>query len=150
MKSFKFRLQTVLEQRERVESIAKQSLAEAEGALQRGEKLYGELKEVRAALLEELCRQRSAGFDANETRVYHDYLQTITQSIRDQEAYVRELTIIREAHKLHLVGAAQGRQALAGVKDRHQQAFMAQRQRLEQNAMDELAGMRHAYSRRDA
>ncbi len=149
MKSFEFRLQTVLEQRERVESVAKQSLAEAEGALQRGEHQLGELKDVRAALLEELCRLRSGGFDANETRVYHDYLQTVTQGVRDQEAYVRELTIIREAHKLHLVGAAQDRQALAGVKERHQRAFMTQRQKLEQNAMDELAGVRHAYARRE-
>lgn len=150
MKSFKFRLQTVLEQRERVESVAKQSLAEAEAALQRGETLLGDLNEVRTALLEELCRQRCAGFDANETRAYHDYLQTITQSVREQEAYVRDLTIIREAHKLHLVGAAQNRQALSGVKDRHQKAFVVQRQRLEQNAMDEMAGMRHAYGRREA
>ena len=149
MKSFKFRLQTVLEQRERVESVAKQSLAEAEAALKRGDKLLGELKDVRTALVEELCRLRNGGFYPNETRVYHDYLQTVTQSVREQEAYVRELICIREAHKLHLIGAAQSRQALAGVKDRHQQAFAAQHQRVEQNAMDELAGVRHAHGQRE-
>lgn len=149
MKSFRFRMQTVLDQRERVETVAKQSFAQAEAALKRGTALLGELCDVRSALLEELCRLRTEAFDANETRLYHDYLQTITQSIRDQENYVRELTVIREAHKLHLVGAAQSKQALAGVKDRHQQAFVAQRQRLEQNTLDELATVRHAYGQRE-
>jgi flagellar FliJ protein len=150
MKSFKFRLQTVLEQRERVETLAQQSLAEAEAALHRGQTLLGDLHEIRTALLEELCRLRCEGFNAEETRLYHDYLQTITQSVREQEAYVRDLTIIREAHKLHLVGAAQNRQALAGVKDRHQQAFVAQKQRIEQNTIDELATVRHTYGQRNS
>lgn len=149
MKSFRFRMQVVLDQRERVESLAKQSFAEAENALKRGESLLGELGDVRAALVDELCRLRAEGFDAHETRIYHNYLQTITQSIRDQENYVRELTIIREAHKLHLVGAAQSKQVLAGVKDRHKQAFAHQRQQLEQKTLDEIGSLRHAYGRRE-
>lgn len=149
MKNFRFRLQAVLEQRERVETVAKQSFAEAEAALQHGEQFLTELHEVRAALVSEMCRLRlEGGFDPGEIRVYQDYLQTITQSVRDQERHVRELSIMREAHKLHLIGAAQSRQALAGVKDRHQQEFIMQRQRREQNALDELATVRHAYGQR--
>ncbi len=149
MKNFRFRMQVVLEQRERIETVAKQSFADAEAALQRGEQFLSELREVRSALVTEMCRLRQeGGFDPGEIRIYQDYLQTITQSVRDQESHVRELSIMREAHKLHLVGAAQNRQALAGVKDRQQQAFVMQRQRTEQNALDELATVRHAYGRR--
>lgn len=149
MKSFRFRMQVVLEQRERVETVAKQSFAEAEAALGRAEQFLTELHEVRGALVAEMCRlNASSDFDPGEIRLYQDYLQTITQSVRDQENHVRELTILREAHKLHLVGASQNRQALAGVKDRHQQAFVIQRQRTEQNTLDELASVRHAYGQR--
>ena len=42
MKRFKFRLQTVLEQRERIETQAKTTFAEAHQALLRGEKLLEE------------------------------------------------------------------------------------------------------------
>jgi flagellar FliJ protein len=149
MKSFRFRMQVVLEQRERVETVAKQSFAEAEAALQCADQFLTELHEVRQALVAEMCRlNASADFDPSEIRLYQDYLQTITQSVRVQENHVRDLTIMREAHKLHLVGAAQNRQALAGVKDRHQQAFATQRQRAEQNTLDELASVRHTYGQR--
>lgn len=141
MKNFRFRMQVVLDQRERVERAAKQSLGEAETALRRAEEFLAELRDVRAALLAELCGR--GAFDPTETRLYHDYLQTIIQSIRDQEAHVRELTIAREAHKLCLIGAAQNRQALAGVRDRHQQAYTVGRQRAEQSALDELATSGH-------
>lgn len=148
MKSFRFKMQVVLDQRERVETAAKQSLSDAEGALRGAETFLSELREVRAALVDEMRGRANSAFDHDETRLYHDYLQTIVESIRVQEAHVRELTLAREAHKLHLIGAAQDRQALAGVRDRHQQAFVLQRQRTEQNALDELATTRHNHRQR--
>lgn len=141
MKDFQFRMQVVLDQRERVERAAKQSLGEAEAALRRAEEFLRELRDVRAALLAELCGR--GVFDPSETRLYHDYMQNIVESIRTQEAHVRELTIAREAHKLCLIGAAQNRQALAGVRDRHQEAHALGRQRAEQSALDELATTGH-------
>ncbi len=112
MKNFKFRLQAVLEQRERRETQAKQTYAEAQAALQRGEKLLEEMREVRQALLDELCRRREGVFDAFETRLYQDYMQVIAQSIGEQETYVRDLASSCEAQKLHLIGTSQDRQAL--------------------------------------
>ncbi len=67
--------------------VAKQNFAEAEAARARGERLLQELQEVRAALLDEL-RVCQGQFDPLEMRVYQDYMQTITQSIREQENYV--------------------------------------------------------------
>lgn len=141
MKNFRFRMQVVLDQRERVEDAARHSLGEAEAALRRADEFLNELRDVRAALLAELCGR--GAFDPTETRLYHDYMQTIIASIRAQEVHVRELTIAREAHKLCLIGAAQNRQALAGVRDRHQQAFLTGRQRAEQSTLDELATTGH-------
>jgi flagellar export protein FliJ len=142
-------MQAVLDQRERIETVAKQSFAEAETALRRGETLLAELEEVRSELLNELCRRQREGFDHNEMQVYHDYLQTVVNGIREQENYIRDLAILRQAKQLALVGAAQNRQALAGVKDRHQQAYTAQRARAEQKMIDELATVRHAYGQRE-
>jgi flagellar export protein FliJ len=142
MKNFRFRLQSVLEQRERRETLAKQTLAESQASLGRAERLLGEMREVRQALLDELCRRRAGAFDAFETRMYQDYMQVILQSIGEQEGYVRELTTSCAAHKLHLLGTARDRQALAHVRDRHQQAHAHQVRRAEQGALDEMATSR--------
>lgn len=148
MKSFKFRLQAVLEQRERVETLARQGFARSETALRRGEELLTELQEVKAALLDELRAARAGGFDPLEMRLYQDYLQTITQSIRDQETYVRDLQSTREAHKIHLVGAAQDVQALASVHDRARLAHTRQQERAEQSEMDEISTARFNHRQR--
>lgn len=148
MKSFKFRMQTVLEQRERVETFTRQTFAEAALALERAERLLAELQDVRAALLDEL-RGHSRAFDPLEMRVYQDYMQTITQSIREQESDVRELAIQREACRLHMVGASQDRQALDTLKDRDKQSHALHQQRTEQNVMDELSTARHNFRQRE-
>ncbi len=143
---FKFRLQAVLEQRERRETQAQQTLAQSQAALGRAETLLGEMREVRQALLDELCRQRAGAFDAPfdtmETRLYQDYMQVITQSIAEQEADIRALQISCAAHQLHLIGTARDKQALVSVRDRHQQAHTRLGLKIEQAAMDELATTR--------
>lgn len=148
MKSFKFRMQTVLEQRERVELVAKQNFAEAEAARVRGERLLRELHEVRAALLEQL-RECQGQFDPLEMRVYQDYMQTITESIREQDTYVRQTIIQREACKLHMVGAAQNRQALDTLKDRDKQLHSDHSRRSEQTLMDDLSTARYNFRQRE-
>ena len=153
MKHFRFRLQAVLEQRERRETQAKQTFAEAQSALTRAERLLLEMREVRLALLDELCRRRTetaagGAFDAFETKMYQDYMQIITQSLQEQESDVKALATACEAHKLHLIGTSQDRQALAAIHDRHKIAHALAAQRAEQAAMDELATTRFTHRQR--
>ena len=148
MKNFRFRLQAVLEQRERRETLAKQTLAEAQAALGRVERLLGEMREVRQAILDELCRRRDGAFDAHETRLYQEYMQIITQSIAAQEQQARELTTSCAAHALHLIGTSQDRQALSTVRDRHHKAHALMALRREQAVMDELATVRFNFGQR--
>lgn len=148
MKSFKFRLQAVLEQRARVENLARQGFARSETALRRGEELLAELQEVKTALLDELRASRAGSFDPLEMRLYQDYLQTITQSIRDQETYVRDLQCTREAHKIHLVGASQNVQALESIHGRARLTHTQQQGRAEQSEMDEIATARFNHHKR--
>ena len=148
MKNFRFRLQAVLEHRERRETLAKQTFAEAQASLTRAELLLAEMREVRQAILEELCRRREGAFDAFETQLYQDYMQVITQSIGDQEGFVRELVSSCEAQKLHMIGTSQDRQALDSIRDRHKTAHSQLAQRVEQSVMDEIATTRFAYGQR--
>ncbi len=148
MKHFRFRLQAVLEQRERRETLAKQTYAEAQAALSRAERLLTEMREVRQAILDELCLRRTGAFDAFETQLYQEYMAVITQSLQEQEADIKALATSCEAHKLHLVGTSQDRQALAKVHDRHKLAHALGVRRAEQNVMDEMATTRFNFGQR--
>ena len=149
MKSFKFRLQAVLDQRERQEQAARQSFAEADAACRRAEELLAELNEIRGALLAELnLRRSSAGFDAVETRLYHDYMLTITSSIKDQEAHIRDLHSTREAFKLHMVSATQDRQVIDKVKVKHRDIHNKEAERATQKVMDDLTSTRYVSAQR--
>ena len=148
MKHFRFRLQAVLEQRERRETLAKQTYADAQAALTRAERLLLEMREVRQAILDELCRRRAGAFDAFETQMYQEYMQIITQSLQEQDSDVKALASTCEAHKLHLVGTSQDKQALVTIHDRHKTAHARAAQRVEQIAMDELATTRFNFQQR--
>jgi flagellar protein FliJ len=148
VKSFKFRMQSVLEQRERQETLAKCSYAEAEAAKQKAAKLLEELLDVKKALLSELSIRSEDNFDPMETRVYQDYLQIISKSIQDQKKYLRELNITCEAEKLHMITASQNHQALVTVKDRDLQAYGLHSNRKAQKEIDEIANTQHSFRQR--
>jgi len=145
---FRFRLQAVLEQRERRETLAKQTFAETQAALLRAERLLAEMREIRQAILDELCRRREGAFDAFETRLYQDYMQVLMHSLSEQESDVRALTLSCESHKLHMIGTSQDTQALVTVRERHQQAHLQSALRAEQSVMDELATTRFNFQQR--
>lgn len=148
MKSFRFRLQTVLEQRQRIETQAMSTYAEAVAAEQRATTLLVELQEVHDSLVRELSTTVSDGFDANVSRTYHDYLKVIKANIKEHATYTNDLVNQREALKLSLVRASQNHQALASVKQKHKDVHRIGEQRKEQNAIDEMAGNRFAFRSR--
>lgn len=146
MKNFKFRLQTVLEQRERQEKAAQLSFAEADLAYHRAEQLLAELRDIRAALITELGIRRNERFDAAETRLYQEYMQIITTSIKQQETHLIDLSTTREALKLHMVGATQNRQVLDKVKTRDKNEHTKKEEKASQTALDDLTCARFASS----
>jgi flagellar FliJ protein len=147
VKRFKFRLQTVLEQRERIETQAKTSYGEAQRALVKGQQLLKELQDVRDALIKELSDLRLSGqFNADDARVYQDYIQTVTKCMKDQVESVRHLTTTAEAFRLHLVGAAQKRQIVDKIKERDRESHHLEGIRVEQAESDELSNTRFHYN----
>ena len=146
MTNFRFKMQTVLDQKARQEQCAQQQLANAAGALQRAETLMAELSEVRAALLTEITTRHDQSFDPRETQLYQEYMLTIAQSIRDQEICIRDLREAWNAQRERLICASQEKQALENVRDRQRLAHSAELKRTEQKTMDDLITARYHFS----
>ncbi len=146
MKRFQFRLQTVLEHRERKETLAHMDYGQAQNQLNQAQKMLQELEDVKEAITSELSERRLAGqFDPDETQLYHDYLKTIRQCIIDQNIYVDDLTSTAEALRLHLVGLSQQRQVLDHMKAKAQVIHRNTALQVEQTASDDMAASRRLY-----
>ena len=148
MKPFRFRLQTVLEHRKQLETQAQLHHVEAQQVLASGEKLLGELNEVRAAILAELSERRnSRNLDPEETRLYTEYLMTVVKCIKDQEVYLSDVRCNVEAHRIHLVGTSQKRQIMTKMHERAHTAHKAISRKAEQITQDEIASRVRSSSR---
>jgi flagellar FliJ protein len=148
MRRFKFRLQTVLEQRERIETQAKTTYAEARLALAKAEELLSELNDEKCGLLTELSDLRlSPDFSPDEARMYHEYIQTLTNCIKEQEDCVQILAQNAEAFRLTLVGASQNRQIVDKLREREKESYDMEDNRQDQAATDEMVNARYKVGR---
>jgi flagellar export protein FliJ len=145
MKRFKFRLQAVLEQRKRIENQAKKTYADAQQALQKGNKLLLDLEGVRTGLIEEISALRNEGnFNPEEARLYGEYIQTVNKCIKEQQDWVAELGSTAEAFRLRLVGAAQDLKIVDKLKERDLNTYVTEDIREQQAECDELTTTRHS------
>jgi flagellar export protein FliJ len=148
MKRFQFRLQTALEQRQRVETQAQMTHAEADRLLRQAQIFLTELKDIHSAILSELSDRRTSGdFDPQETQLYQEYLVTVSTAIRDQTVHVQDLFTTAEALRLHLVGASQNRQVLDKARERAEITHRDLLIRADQAINDELASVRFQFQR---
>jgi flagellar export protein FliJ len=146
MKRFQFRLQTVLEHRQRKETVAHLNFGQAQSQLNQALKMLQELEDVREAIVAELTERRVAGhFDPDETHLYNEYLKTIRQCIDEQNIYVADLSSTAEALRLHLVGESQKRQVLDHMKTRAQTDHNRTAILVEQAVTDDVAASRRQY-----
>jgi len=151
MKRFQFRLQKVLEHRQRKETVAHLNYGEAQNQLNQATKMLEELEEVRDAIIKELSDIRLSGsFDPNETHLYHEYLKTIKQCIIDQNEYVSDLSSTAEALRLHLVGVAQERQVLDHMKSKAQLDHRNSANKQEQSVSDDMSASRRQFQQLQA
>lgn len=145
MKRFKFRLQAVLEQRKRIENQAKKTYADAQQALQKGNKLLLDLEGVRSGLIEEISQLRNEGnFNPEDARMYGEYIQTVNKCIKEQEKWVDELASNAEAFRLQLVGASQDLKIVDKLKERDLTNYVNEDIREQQAECDELGTTRYA------
>ncbi len=148
MKRFKFQLQAVLEQRERREKQAIQTLAEAIVAQADAEMTLDDLLELKQHLFDSLTAVRLSGnIDPQEQVAYQDYIQQVCGDITVQETVIADLTAITEEFRRSMVEATQEKRIVDDLRDRSKSAHYQDQLRAEQTESDEMASLRHQYNK---
>jgi flagellar export protein FliJ len=144
MRRFRFRLETVLNHRKTIETLREQDFAGAQGQLQ--------AIEARIAALREEFRQTVAGrpggvtgerLNAPAILDRERYLETLLAAVAQQERRADAVRVQVEEKRQALVAARQAREAVSRLRDKDLIAHVALGHKLEQDALDELATLRH-------
>ena len=144
MKSFDFKLKTVLEVRVNEEARASEVHSEAKNFL---EEVLRQYRAVEEALESNLtaCKQAFEGQVASETL---SHLQTALRELRrqlgDLEPVVAERKALVDTRCKELLQARQRREALEKMRDRQQGEFEQDLVRSEQQTIDEMVLLREA------
>lgn len=144
MKRFRFKLQTVLDQRQAKEDHI---LAEL------GELRQEEAREVERLLslrqrLEDTCvsielaLRRNASSDDVARR--QDYAEVTVEDIKLQELTIEGVRNRVEAKRIELIEAMKDRKVLETLRDKQEREYIAAHEREEQNMLDEMASVRFA------
>lgn len=147
MKKFRFRLQTLLDQRKSIEEVLQAEL---------GKLLHEELTELeRLEQLKFRLGQAWQHFDAlsadtHTTAEAFDICDRWSKALRD-DIKVQALTIeaVRrriDEKRTEVAEAMKQRKVIETLRDRQEQEYIVQQARVEQNALDDIATL--AYARR--
>lgn len=146
---FVYRLQKILEFKEKKEEEEKEKLAKL-----MEQEVYE--RQVKAQLEQKLIdtqavlRQKQAAgtLDVEELRFYPGHIKNIKNQIRNQELRLQELAIRIREQRNALMKAAQERQVYEKHKEKCREAWQEEMDRVEAIMLDELATINHARKQR--
>ncbi|MCE5198759.1 MAG: flagellar export protein FliJ [Armatimonadota bacterium] len=144
MKRYKFRLQSLLDQRK---SLEEQLLAEL-GELRREEAAEVMRLHVLCQRLEIACIEIEDALKRNaqcaELAQRDEYAKTLRDDVRVQELTIEAVRERVEAKRQEVVKAMQDRKVLETLRDKQEQEYLQAIARAEQNELDEMSSVRYA------
>ena len=144
MKRFRFRLQTLLDQRKAREEKLLWELSDLQREemreIERLHALERILREACESIEEALCN----GSWASELVRRDEFAKATRDDIRVQELTIEAVGRRVEAKRLEVVKAMQDRKVLEALKDKQEREYILSMARQEQNQLDEMASVRYA------
>jgi len=144
MKRFRFRLQTLLDQRKAREEKLLWELSDLQREemreIERLHALERILREACESIEEALCN----GSWASELVRRDEFAKATRDDIRVQELTIEAVGRRVEAKRLEVVKAMQDRKVLEALKDKQEREYIVSMARQEQNQLDEMASVRYA------
>jgi flagellar export protein FliJ len=144
MQRFRFRLEAVLRHRETIESLREQDFAAAQSVVRGIEARIAQLwHEFRRVVMGRPVGEAYQPFDATQIYDRERYLETVQAAIAQQERKLEAAQIVLEEKRVALVAARQARESVSHLHNRDLIAHVALCNKLEQDALDEMATLRH-------
>ncbi len=148
MARFHFRLQPVLDHKQRQEDLAQVEMAQAQTAQLKEEGTLHQLNQAEAAAISELERQRFTGrLDIEALQLGLGYIDVLKAQILRQTQIVARAQQHTETKRQELVARVQERKTLEKLRERQLDTFTQEQNRIEARDADELVIMRHAHRR---
>ena len=139
MKTFRFRLQTVLEHRERVEREKRGALARARARVLDSERALSEMQAAHAEAAEDARRTACGAVDVARARETREYLATLRRRMAGTRGRLRTLEMEFALRREEAVKARGERKVLAAFKSRLHVRHVRRMRRLEQAELDDVA-----------
>jgi len=145
MKKNTFRLNNVLEYRERLEEEAQQQLARIDRRLAAEEATLSAL-ETDFADLTDMLRSSHHTLSSDDLRMHYARVDFLARSIRTHEVTIMNVKMEQEAARAELLKAAKNRRMLETLKERHDRSHSAETIRLEHAYLDDANGRRSHFT----
>jgi flagellar FliJ protein len=145
----RFRLQPVLNYRQDVEEALQLELSVLVAEGQAARDRLQALRDDAARAMEGIVGFQSQGTaDVAIIEQGFVYLDVMARAVADQDVVVADATARADAKRQELVAAMQARKAMEKLKERHDRAYAAWADRVEQTRIDDMVTVR--YNRRAA
>jgi len=143
MPAMKFQLQSVLDYREQIVDLRQGELVELEQKLQAEQLVLAALRERMADLADDIRESQQAGnLNCTEMNYKLAYLEQLEEREAAQVICVQECRELRDAKRLELMQAAQDKQVLDKLKNRHLEQQRAEELYQEGKTLDEISVVR--------
>jgi len=145
-KRFIFRLQTVLEVKERQEEEEKRKLSELIAWQRQEEQILAQMVHKEQATRQMLKDKQAAGvyFEVDELKRISYFLKKIAADIEAQKAKLIEIARRIEEQRQNLIKAAQEKKTLEMLKEQHHHEWLREIEEEEARFLDELATLKYA------
>lgn len=144
MKKFRFKLQTVLDQRQAREDRMLAELGELRQEeareVERLMSLHQRLEDT-CASIELALRQNASTEDISRRQ---NYAEVTVEDIRLQELIIEGVRNRVEVKRVELVEAMKDRKVLEAFRDKQEHEYIAAHEKAEQDMLDEMASVRYA------
>lgn len=148
MRGFKFRLQPVLDHRQKKEDILKKELAEKKLLFEREKTVLNQLRNKLSRSRQELRDKQKAGFVASEAAMHSLFIDRMERETEFQSIKVEDAASEVKKAQEKLLEAAKDKKILEKLYDKQLTEYRQETNRSEQALIDEISTVR--YNRADA
>ncbi len=144
-KSFKFKLQSILEFKIKMEDEEKRKLAELMQLQAREEQVLVQIQQMRMMRIQEYKeKQGQGGINVTDLQMYAYTIEKLKHDIINQQLRLKEIAIAVEQQRDNLLKASQEKKIYEKLKEKQHQAWIDAEEFEEKKLIDELATIKFA------